>query len=157
MISWHYRQLGKYYLGAKMQKTLFVLILITFSHAYGGYLFSHPSDGRFKQQQNKNDPWCYTGADWKFKAPDKWQHMMGSFAGVETFSLFMDDRLAGGLVFGLGILKEVGDGYREGWSIRDIFMDAAGVSASLLNNGKYKIWCDWNDGAVLLKISFSIK
>lgn len=127
--------------------------------AHGGILFPHSSDGRFKRLPSKKDPWYYTGTNWKFTSPDKWQHMMGSLASTEIFSLFMDDRLAGGLVFGLGILKEVGDGYQkgEGWSIRDIFMDAAGVSASLLNNGKYKLWCDWNDGAVLLKISITIK
>jgi len=135
-----------------------LLILITTTSSAFGYFFNYPRDGQFKQQSIDRDVWYYPGdEDWTIKAPDKWQHMMGSYASAEVFSLVMDDKLAGGVVFALGILKEVEDGYREGWSIRDIFMDAAGVGASLLNNEDYSIWCDWHDDNVKLMISFSLK
>ena len=120
--------------------------------------FAYPRDGHFKQLSVSDDPWYYPGdQNWTIQAPDKWQHMMGSYASTEVFSTLMDHRLAGGLVLGLGILKEIEDGYREGWSPRDIMMDAAGVGASLFNNNKYKFWCDWVDDYVQLKVSVTLK
>ncbi len=143
-----------------MRRALFLTVAVTglmvsSSHAF---LFSYPRDGHFKQQSGTADLWYYRGdANWTVKAPDKWQHMMGSYAGTEVFGLLVDRRLAGGIVFGLGVLKEVEDGFREGWSIRDIMMDAAGVSASLLNSDKCKLWCDWGHDSVQLKISIILK
>ncbi len=120
--------------------------------------FSYPRDGRFKQQPIRTDFWYYNGgSEWTIQAPDKWQHMMGSFASSELLSTVVDDKLAGGIVFGLGLLKEVEDGMREGWSVRDVLMDAAGVGASLVNNEKYKLWCDWKDDYVQLKVSIALK
>lgn len=135
-----------------------ILMIILMSSQSYAYFFNYPRDGSFKQQSIDGDVWFYKGdPDWTIKAPDKWQHMMGSYASAEFLSLIVDDKLAGGLVFTLGILKEVEDGYREGWSIRDIFMDAAGVGASLFNNDRYKVWCDWKDDNVQLKLSISLK
>jgi len=135
-----------------------ILMIAMTTQSYAGYFFNYPSDGKFKQQSIDYDVWYYEGdPDWTIKAPDKWQHMMGSYVSAEILSLMVDDKLAGGLVFTLGVLKEVEDGYREGWSVRDIFMDALGVGASLLNNDDYKIWCDWDKDTVQLKLSISIK
>lgn len=137
---------------------IILIILVSLAPRSYGYFFSYPRDGEFKQQSPKHDLWYYAGdSEWTIQAPDKWQHMMGSYASAEVFSLFMDDKLAGGIVLGIGILKEVEDGYREGWSIRDIFMDVAGVGASLFNNDKCRLWCDWNRNAVLLKLTFTLK
>ena len=141
------------------------LILVIFSTVIlmpnamaGGYFFTYPKDGNFKQQPLEHDVWYYKGGtEWTIQAPDKWQHMMGSYASSELLSLFVDDKLAGGLVLGLGILKEVEDGYREGWSVRDVFMDAAGVGASLFNNDEYKVWCDWKSDYIQLKLSVTLK
>ncbi len=135
-----------------------LVILMTSATSVYGYFFNYPRDGQFKKQPARMDVWYYAGdPDWEIKAPDKWQHMMGSYASAELFSTFLDDKLAGGMVFALGLLKEVEDGYREGWSMRDIFMDAAGVGASLLNNDKYSLWCNWDNDNVKLMITFSLK
>jgi hypothetical protein len=131
------------------------LILTSGAHAY---FFSYPRDGQFKQQALDDDVWYYKGAsEWTIQAPDKWQHMMGSYASSKLLGLVVDDRLAGGVVFGLGILKEIEDGFREGWSVRDVFMDAAGVGASLVNNKKYKLWCDWKYDYIQLKVSVTLR
>jgi len=148
--------------GFPMKKSIILIILLAVlplsDICEAGYLFSHPKGGAFKQQPLDMDVWYYPGdADWSIRAPDKWQHMMGSYASCEVLNLVVDRRLAAGIVFGLGLLKEVEDGYREGWSIRDVMMDAAGVGASLFNNGKYKVWCDWKHDYIQLKLSFTIK
>ncbi|MFH1891481.1 MAG: hypothetical protein ABIK83_02210 [Candidatus Zixiibacteriota bacterium] len=137
---------------------IITLILLAATQSAGAFMFSYPRDGEFKQLAASQDAWYYEGdPNWTLRAPDKWQHMMGSYVSVEIFSTLMDDNLAGGLVLGLGILKEVEDGYREGWSARDILMDAAGVGASLFNSNKYKFWCDWKDDFLQLKISVTLK
>jgi len=141
------------------QAAIIVLVLLAASQCASAAVgFAYPRDGRFKQLSASDDPWYYPGdQNWAIQAPDKWQHMMGSYASTEVFSKLMDHKLAGGLVLGLGILKEVEDGYREGWSPRDIMMDAAGVGAALFNNDKYKFWCDWVDNSVRLKVSVTLK
>jgi len=145
--------------GATMRTTLAILLMaVILTPQAQGYFFSYPRDGQFKQQEGRSDPWYYKGdANWEIQAPDKWQHMMGSYASSEVFSLFMDNKLAGGIVLSLGVLKEVEDGFREGWSVRDIFMDAVGVGASLINNKKYKLWCDWNRDSIQFKVSITLK
>lgn len=137
---------------------IITLILLAATQSVGAFMFSYPRDGQFKRLGASDDPWYYEGdPDWTLRAPDKWQHMMGSYVSAKIFSTIMNENLAGGLVLGLGILKEVEDGYREGWSARDVLMDAAGVGASLLNSQKYKFWCDWKDDYVQLKLSVSLK
>jgi hypothetical protein len=135
-----------------------VFMFITLAPDSHALFFSYPRDGSFKQQSIRDDVWYYNGgSEWTIQAPDKWQHMMGSYASTEVLGIIVDDELAGGIVFGLGLLKEVEDGFREGWSVRDVFMDAAGVGASLLNSEKYKVWCDWKENHVQLKLSIALK
>ncbi len=141
-----------------MKKVILVvtLLLIVVSTAQAGLISNYPRTGGFKQLSPSQDKWFYIDHEkWRIKAPDKWLHMMGSFGAAEALSAVMDDRLAGGIVFGLGVLKEVEDGYREGWSARDLLMDLTGVGASLINHERYLLWCDWERDAVLVKLSIA--
>ena len=55
---------------------------------------SFPSDGKFKMQPIKDDLWYYYDEfHWYIKAPDKWQHMMGSYASTKVFNSVIDDKL----------------------------------------------------------------
>lgn len=119
---------------------------------------SYPRDGKFKQLSVNKDQWYFIDENnWYIQAPDKFQHMMGSYALYKTTNMMMDKYLAAGVTLGLGIYKEYDDAFREGWSPRDLLMDTLGVVAGWLNNDKYKIWMDWEDGAIVLKLGISFK
>ena len=68
-----------------------------------------PADGKFKMQPIKSDHWYfYDEIHWYIKAPDKWQHMMGSYASTKIFDRVLNDKLsAATAVFLGGILKEL--------------------------------------------------
>jgi hypothetical protein len=82
---------------------------------------------------------------------------MGSYALCNLAGLMMDEYAAAGIVLGLGIYKEYDDGFREGWSPKDLLMDTIGIAAATINNEKYKIWMDWNSGAIILKFSITLR
>lgn len=94
-----------------------------------------PADGNFKMQPISTDHWYfYDEIHWYIKAPDKWQHLMGSYASTKIFIRVLDDKLSSATaVFLGGILRELDDGLREGWSNRDLLMDALGVTAAALD------------------------
>jgi len=94
-----------------------------------------PADGNFKMQPISTDHWYfYDEIHWYIKAPDKWQHLMGSYASTKILIRVLDDKLSSATaVFLGGILRELDDGLREGWSNRDLLMDALGVTAAALD------------------------
>ncbi len=141
-----------------MKKALLIVLFLctTSTAAQAGLISTYPRTGGFKQLPPAHDKWFYVDNErWHIKAPDKWLHMMGSLGAAEFLSTMMDERLAGGIVLGLGVLKEVEDGYREGWSARDLIMDITGVGASLINDRRYLLWCDWEQDAVIMKLSIT--
>lgn len=66
-----------------------------------------PADGNFKMQPISTDHWYfYDEIHWYIKAPDKWQHLMGSYASTKIFIRVLDDKLSSATaVFLGGILK----------------------------------------------------
>lgn len=123
-----------------------------------GKFQNYPRDGKFKQLSSERDQWYFIDKNnWYIQAPDKFQHMMGSYVLFKTTDMMMDKYLAAGVTLGLGIYKEYDDAYREGWSPRDLLMDTLGVVAGWVNNDKYKIWMDWEGDAIVLKLGFSFK
>jgi len=115
--------------------------------------WTYPYDGRFKQLTAERDPWFFVDYEhWYIKNPDKWQHFMGSYVAHQLLSKRMDKYLSGGIVITLGVAKEIADAYREGYSARDGFADLLGVSASLFNNGSYKLLCTYDNETVLLRL-----
>ena len=117
----------------------------------------YPKNGVFKRLPDSKDYWYYVDRNnWEIVAPDKWVHMMGSMSSTALLSQMMNKYAAGALVLSFGIYKEYDDGYREGWSYRDVIMDALGVTASLTANDKYRLLCDYDEDKVLLKFSVTL-
>jgi len=89
------------------------------------WLFEHPRDGKFKVIEWKNDSFDNTS----------FQHLGGSYFGTVALDIIYDkvgvdnsSIWAFTTMLGLGLLKEVEDGYREGFSRRDLLMDFIGCS-----------------------------
>jgi len=116
---------------------------------------SYPKDGLFKQLPCHKDQWYSIDREnWYIKAPDKWTHFMGSYALTEVINGVVKNKIWAGIVtFGLGVLKEYDDAYREGWSGRDLYMDIGGVAASALLPDNMKLLAYYDDTAVTLKLS----
>ncbi|KPJ49983.1 MAG: hypothetical protein AMJ41_02025 [candidate division Zixibacteria bacterium DG_27] len=128
--------------------SLSVFFLPSVAHSW-----TYPYDGEFKQLTAEKDPWFFVDYErWCVKNPDKWQHFMGSYAAHQLLSKRMDKYLSGGIVMTLGVAKEIADAYREGYSLRDRFADLLGVSASLFNNGTYRLLCTYDSESVLLRL-----
>lgn len=141
--------------------TLLALLISMFPtselQAFGKF-HNYPRDGKFKRLSSDRDQWFFIDKNnWYIQAPDKFQHMMGSYVLFKTTDMVMDKYLATGVTLGLGIYKEYEDAYREGWSPRDLLMDTLGVVAGWVNNDKYKIWMDWKGDTIVLKLGFSLK
>ncbi len=120
---------------------------------------SFPKDGRFKQLEPNRDPWYYIDhKNWYIKAPDKWTHFAGSYALAEVAHRFTGDKAwAGVIALGLGVLKEVDDARREGWSKRDLYMDIGGVAASVLLPDNMRLLAYYDDTVVMWKLSLVIR
>lgn len=134
---------------------VFFLVLPSFAEASGR---SYPKDNHFKQLPRYKDPWYFIdNKNWYIKAPDKWTHFMGSYALTEAINKIVGDKILAGIVtFGLGVLKEHDDAYREGWSPRDIYMDVGGVAASMLLPDNVRLLAYYDDNAVTFKLSVLI-
>ena len=119
---------------------------------------SYPRDGRFKQLDSDSDPWYYVDhQNWYIKAPDKWTHYMGTYALTEiTHQIVRDKTLAGVFALGMGLLKEVDDGYREGWSRRDLLVDVGGVASSMFLPSNMKLLAYYDDSSVMFKLSLIV-
>ncbi|MFQ6008696.1 MAG: DUF2279 domain-containing protein [Candidatus Zixiibacteriota bacterium] len=131
------------------------LVLLFFGEAGAK---SYLRDGHFKRLPLEKDWWYYIDREnWYIKAPDKWQHFMGSYALAEVVYHVTENKGWTMLVtVGLGILKEYDDAYREGWSVRDIYMDLGGVAASTLLPDNIKLLAYYNDKEVMFKLSLPV-
>jgi hypothetical protein len=115
--------------------------------------WTYPYDGKFKQLTAERGPWFFVDYEhWYVKNPDKWQHFMGSYAAQQLLSKQVDKYLSGGIIMTFGVAKEIADTYREGYSLRDGFVDLLSVSASLFNNGTYKLLCTYDNESVLIRL-----
>lgn len=116
---------------------------------------SYPRDGRFKQLPAERDKWYFVDYDnWYIKAPDKWVHFMGSYALTEAGVQMVGSKTwAGFISLGLGMLKELDDAYREGWSQRDLYMDLGGVASSLFLPDHVLLLADYDDTTVRLRLT----
>lgn len=119
---------------------------------------SFPADGKFKMQPISTDHWYfYDETHWYIKAPDKWQHLMGSYASTKISIRVLDDKLSSATaVFLGGILKELDDGLREGWSIRDLLMDALGVTAAALDRPGLRLVGTYDNERFLITLNIAL-
>jgi hypothetical protein len=121
--------------------------------ANAGLLFSHPRDGSFKFTLAKNDPWFYYNrGEYAIQSPDKWQHFMGNYIFYRPTEKIIGRWRAIALFTSLDVIKEIGDGYREGASVRDLTVDFLGMAAALTGQ---KLICVYDDNSVILKYHFS--
>ena len=56
----------------------------------------------------------------------------------------------------MGLLKEVDDGYREGWSRRDLLVDVGGVASSMFLPSNMKLLAYYDDSSVMFKLSLIV-
>ena len=129
------------------------LILLPYSKALS---WNYPKDGRFKQLHPHSDSWFYTDQRWDIKAPDKWQHFTGAYISQKILSKSCNKYLSGAILLSLGILKEWEDGYREGWSARDIFVDILGIASGLIESKKCRILCLYDQEEITLNLYLSL-
>lgn len=118
----------------------------------------YPKSGDFKRLPAERDCWFYVDRNnWEIEAPDKWTHMMGSMSSTVIFSRFMNKYAAGAIVFALGLFKEYDDGYREGWSYRDILANSVGITAALTASNRYRLIADFDNHSVTLVLNITLK
>jgi hypothetical protein len=104
-----------------------------------GFLSSYPRDGKFKQLPARADMWYYIDQErWAIRAPDKWQHFIGCYVSQKLLQQKIGKWKAFLVIESLGILKEIDDGYREGWSPRDLIVDNLGILGALVSGDRLK-------------------
>lgn len=115
-----------------MKKMILIFMTLLLLIASQANAWNYPRDGKFKQLNPRRDPWCFVDENWDITAPDKWQHIMGSYVLQSILQKKMNKYLAAGLILGGGAYKEfVEDAYREGWSARDLACDIIGVASAM--------------------------
>jgi hypothetical protein len=117
-----------------------------------------PVNGKFKMQPLESDLWYYYDHQhWYIKAPDKWQHLMGSYASTKVLKLALEDDLsaAAAVLIG-GVMKELDDALREGWSVRDLMMDFVGVSAAVLDTPRVRFLGAYDQERFLFTLNFRL-
>lgn len=123
--------------------------------AYG---WNYPRDGKFKRLSSKNDPWFYVDeANWDIKNPDKWQHFTGCYVSQKLLSRHMNKYFSGLLLFSIGLYKEYEDAYREGWSSRDLAVDALGILTAIYDRPSAKVICTYDQEKIMLNLVFRLK
>jgi hypothetical protein len=134
--------------------TIFGLMIICGSAAAKSY----PRDSRFKELPFQKDRWYFVDhKNWYIKSPDKWTHFMGSRALAEIATAATDDKAWGSIIaLGFGILKEVDDAYREGWSKRDIYMDVGGIASFWVMPTNTELLAYYNNETIMFKMNFII-
>ena len=104
-----------------------------------GFLSSYPRAGKFKQLPARADMWYYVDQErWAIRAPDKWQHFIGCYVSQKLLQQKIGKWKAFLVIESLGILKEIDDGYREGWSPRDLIVDNLGILGALVSGDRLK-------------------
>ena len=144
-----------------MKTRLFFLLIILFvlpvlgNPAFG---WNYPRDGKFKQLAPKRDPWFYVDEEhWDIKNPDKWQHFTGSYVSQKLLSNHMNKYFSGLLLLSIGAYKEYQDAYREGWSARDLTMDALGIFSAMYDRPSAKVFCTYDKEKVMWNLVFTVK
>ncbi|MCI0405803.1 MAG: hypothetical protein L0Z48_12400 [candidate division Zixibacteria bacterium] len=116
-----------------------MLQLLGATQIEAGFWSSYPRDGRFKQLPARADMWYYVDDEhWAIRAPDKWQHYIGCYVSQRLLQQKIGKWKAFLVIESLGILKEIDDGYREGWSPRDLIVDNLGILGALVSGDRLK-------------------
>ena len=78
-----------------MRKTVWGVVVILLVVGYRGpAMAGFPANGKLKMQPIAGDRWYYYDEHhWYIKAPDKWQHLMGSYASTKVLKIAPEDDL----------------------------------------------------------------
>lgn len=119
---------------------------------------SYPRDGKFKKLPLYKDRWFFVdNKNWAIKSPDKFVHFMGSYSLTSIAYDLSDDKWFSAVFsIGLGLVKELDDSYREGWSMRDIYMDLGGTFSSLLAPKNTRFLCYYDEQGIMFQASILI-
>ena len=139
-------------------KTLVLTILFLLVANAICYAWNYPRDGKFKQLSPHNDSWFFVDEEhWDIKAPDKWQHFTGFYVTQKFLSKYMNKYVSAVLAFSLGVAKEYEDGYREGWSARDLAANTLGILSAMYDKPNAKVLCTYDQEKVMLNLFFSLR
>jgi len=61
------------------------------------------------------------------------------------------------VAFSLGVAKEWEDGYREGWSARDVLANTLGIAAAMYDKPEAKVLCAYDQEKIMLNLVFSLR
>jgi hypothetical protein len=132
---------------------LFLLLSSSISHAW-----NYPRDGKFKQLHPHRDGWFFVDEEnWDIKAPDKWQHFTGCYLSQKLLSKGMNKYFSALFIFSLGLAKEYEDGYREGWSARDLTVDVLGILSAMYDKPEVKVLCTYDNEKMMLNLMFALR
>jgi hypothetical protein len=132
---------------------VFLLLSSTMSYAW-----NYPRDGKFKQLSPQSDAWFYVDdVHWDIKAPDKWQHFTGCYVSQKLLSKQMNKYLSALLIMSVGLYKEYGDAYREGWSGRDITADVLGIVSAMYDHPNTRVLCTYDQEKILVNLVLPLR
>ncbi len=139
-------------------KPLCFLIVLLLAIPSLSHAWNYPRDGKFKQLAPSGDAWFFVDEEnWDIKNPDKWQHFTGFYVTQKLLSRHMNKYVSAVVAFSLGVAKEWEDGYREGWSARDVLANTLGIAAAMYDKPEAKVLCAYDQEKVMLNLVFSLK
>jgi hypothetical protein len=120
--------------------------------AGAGFWNKYPKDGKFKQLASEADMWYYVDEErWLIRAPDKWQHFMGSYLSQKLMQEKIGKWKAALMIASMGALKEFDDGFREGWSPRDLLVNHLGILGALASGERVKFTSSYDTEKFVIK------
>ena len=139
--------------------TILILVLVaSFVSLEASPWSGFPRDGRFKKLATKADPWFFVDDEhWPIRAPDKWQHFSGCYLTQRLLQGKIGKTKAFLLTESIGILKELDDAYREGWSLRDLIFNNLGIFSAMTSSEKIKFTCSYDSEKLLFQIHFLLR
>ncbi len=137
---------------------LIFVLLVTYVTLEASPWSGYPRDGRFKKLATEADPWYFIDDEhWPIKAPDKWQHFNGCYLTQKFLQKKVGKTKALLITESMGILKELDDAYREGWSVRDLIVNNLGIIGALASSEKFKFTCTYDSEKLLICMHFVFK
>lgn len=139
-------------------KPLCLLIVPQLAAPSLSHAWNYPGDGKFKQLAPNRDAWFFVDEEnWDIKNPDKWQHFTGFYVTQKLPSRHMNKYVSAVVAFSLGVAKEWEDGYREGWSGRDVLANTLGIVSAMYDKPTSKVIATYDQDKVMLNLVWSFK
>lgn len=117
-----------------------------------GSLFDHPSPlaAGFKFQPPAQDAWYYEDMA---GMPDKFEHYTASYVGYRLLEKRLSPDVCIIVLGTVGVLKEMADGFREGFSVRDMAANLLGILAA---RQRLRLICYYENQVIGLRYYFQV-